>query len=120
MSNEIHEYFIRKATEWNIIDFLEECSEDDFQKKIDKYLKSLDTIVNLEQGKRKTKAEFLLRRYRESSPNLRASKKIFVKNVNLKNSVMARIRCGSCCSRLFAKYTKPCWSMYNPAWLSNV
>lgn len=60
MSNEIHEYFTRTSSEWNITDFLK-CNEEQFQRKIDKYLTSLDAIMALEQGKRKTKAEFLLR-----------------------------------------------------------
>ncbi|CAI2186862.1 16589_t:CDS:10, partial [Funneliformis geosporum] len=51
MSNEIHEYFSRTSSEWNKIDFLEECNEEQFQRKIDKYLRSLDTIMALEQGK---------------------------------------------------------------------
>ncbi|GBB99867.1 hypothetical protein RclHR1_03660014 [Rhizophagus clarus] len=68
MSSGIHEYFKRKSADWNIRDFLEECNEARFQTKIDKYLKSLDTIVAHEQGKRKVKAEFLLQRYR-APPN---------------------------------------------------
>jgi len=53
--------------DWNIVCFLEECSEGQFQKKIDKYLKSLDTIVAREQGRRKAKAKLLLKRYSEVS-----------------------------------------------------
>ncbi|CAG8666907.1 9948_t:CDS:10, partial [Acaulospora morrowiae] len=56
MSNEFQKYFTRSSIDWNIIDFLEECSEEQFQKKIDKYLRSLDTIVAREQGRRKEKA----------------------------------------------------------------
>ena len=49
MSNEIHEYFTWTLSEWNIIDFLKECNEEQFQRKIDKYLRSLDIIMALEQ-----------------------------------------------------------------------
>jgi hypothetical protein len=73
----IHEYFSRKSSEWNIIDFLEECDDDDFQKKIDKYLRSLDTIADNEQGRRREKAVFLLKRYREPNLNSKVSKKFF-------------------------------------------
>ncbi|CAB4430252.1 unnamed protein product [Rhizophagus irregularis] len=45
----------------------EECNEKQFQRKIDKYLRSLDTIVALEQEKRRTKAVFLIKRYRKAS-----------------------------------------------------
>lgn len=55
---------IRTLSEWNIT---EECNEEQFQRKIDKYLRSLDTIVALEQEKRRTKAEFLIKRYRKAS-----------------------------------------------------
>ncbi|CAG8777721.1 11256_t:CDS:2, partial [Acaulospora morrowiae] len=65
--DEIHEYFNRKFVDWNIIDFLRECKEEPFQRKIDKYLKSLETIVEREKGKRKTMAETLLQRYKEAS-----------------------------------------------------
>jgi hypothetical protein len=79
---ELHKPVIEKITELcdkvdsigNITDFLEECNEEQFQRKIDKYLRSLDTIVALEQGKRKTKAEFLIKRF------MKVSKILFVRN----------------------------------------
>ncbi|CAJ0761200.1 12457_t:CDS:1, partial [Entrophospora sp. SA101] len=67
MSNEIDEYFNRKSTEWNIFDFLGESNEEPFQRKIDRYIKSLKTIVDREEGKKKEKAKYLLQRYREAS-----------------------------------------------------
>jgi len=67
MSNEIDEYFNCKSSEWNILDYLGESKEESFQQKIDRYLKSLKTIVDCEEGKKKEKAKYLLQRYREAS-----------------------------------------------------
>ncbi|CAJ0824528.1 10845_t:CDS:10 [Entrophospora sp. SA101] len=75
MSNEIDEYFNRKSTEWNIFDFLGESNEEPFQRKIDRYIKSLKTIVDREEGKKKEKAKYLLQRYREASEMLFAEPK---------------------------------------------
>ncbi|CAG8639237.1 10276_t:CDS:2, partial [Diversispora eburnea] len=70
MSDEIHEYFNRKSSEWNISDFLGESNEEPFQRKIDRYIKSLDIIVDREEGRRKEKAEYLLQRYREATKTM--------------------------------------------------
>ncbi|CAG8736377.1 10127_t:CDS:10, partial [Cetraspora pellucida] len=52
MSNKrVHEYFKRTAKNWNIVDFLNESIEEPFKRKIDSYLKSLQTIMNSEQDK---------------------------------------------------------------------
>ncbi|CAG8653020.1 14032_t:CDS:10 [Gigaspora rosea] len=51
MSSEIHEYFNRKSSEWNISDFLRESKEEPFQRRIDRYFKSLETIIDHEEGK---------------------------------------------------------------------
>ena len=57
MSNEIDEYFNHKSSEWNIFDYLGESNEEPFQQKIDRYLKSLETIVVHEEGKKKEKVK---------------------------------------------------------------
>ncbi|CAG8673842.1 11856_t:CDS:1, partial [Gigaspora rosea] len=60
-----HTYFNQTCTEWNIINFLNECNEKPFQLKIDLYLRSLENIINCEKGKRKEKAQLLLDRYKK-------------------------------------------------------
>ncbi|CAG8496574.1 2731_t:CDS:10 [Cetraspora pellucida] len=62
----IHEYFTRAYTEWNIINFLNQCNEEPFRLKVDLYLRSLENIINCEKGKRKEKAQFLLDKYKSS------------------------------------------------------
>ncbi|CAI2193364.1 12094_t:CDS:10 [Funneliformis geosporum] len=39
-----HEYFKRDPDKWGIIGFLMECTEEPFERKIDKYVKELETI----------------------------------------------------------------------------
>jgi hypothetical protein len=60
-------YFERKYSEWNLLGFLNEYSTEPFDKCMDKYFKSLETIINLEKGKRQEKAGLLLDRYRKAS-----------------------------------------------------
>ncbi|CAG8782590.1 23009_t:CDS:2, partial [Racocetra persica] len=70
-----HEYFNRDSSEWNVLKFLNACNNiETFDKKIDCYLKSLETIANNEQEDttRQKKAQHLLNRYRS------AINKIFV------------------------------------------
>ncbi|CAI2193432.1 10576_t:CDS:2 [Funneliformis geosporum] len=62
-----YEYFDRKSSTWNIIEFLSECNLEPFQKKIDCYLKCLDTIFKSERGVRKETAEKLLDQYKLAS-----------------------------------------------------
>ncbi|CAG8659544.1 23937_t:CDS:10 [Cetraspora pellucida] len=45
----VHKYFSRKSSDWNIIDFLEECDLETYRKKIEEYLLSLETIVKMEK-----------------------------------------------------------------------
>ncbi|CAG8634137.1 11296_t:CDS:2, partial [Ambispora gerdemannii] len=42
--NQIHEFFKRKSAKWNISDFLDESNDEQFKKKIDAYIKSLENI----------------------------------------------------------------------------
>jgi len=61
----IHVYFNRKASSWNIKDFLEGCELEDISDKISIYLKSLEAIANTEEGQKCKRAKELLARYRE-------------------------------------------------------
>jgi hypothetical protein len=63
----IHEYFDSKSSDWNIIGFLKECTEESYQLKIGLYLKSLENIIKNEQGKRKEKAQLLYDKYKKAS-----------------------------------------------------
>ncbi|CAG8508596.1 13598_t:CDS:2, partial [Acaulospora colombiana] len=47
--------------------FLNECKIEPFERKIDQYLRCLNTITDNEKDKRKERAEILLRAYREAS-----------------------------------------------------
>ncbi|GBC12508.2 C2H2-type zinc finger transcription factor [Rhizophagus irregularis DAOM 181602=DAOM 197198] len=61
----IHEYFERKTSEWNIIGFLNECNIETFRRKIYCYLKSLENIANTEEGRRRNKAQQLIKNYNQ-------------------------------------------------------
>ncbi|CAG8595690.1 1477_t:CDS:2 [Paraglomus occultum] len=66
--DKIHEYFFnRKYVEWKILDFLTECEERYFKKKIDLYIKSLKNIIKSDMRKTKReKARTLLDRYKKA------------------------------------------------------
>ncbi|CAG8600442.1 2437_t:CDS:2 [Diversispora eburnea] len=85
----IHEYFERKASEWNIIDFLEECDLEPYTKKIEEYLKCLETIVNTEKDQRHEKAQELLDNYKQATKewnNERSRKQIYLHQPTIKHS----------------------------------
>ncbi|CAG8503344.1 14863_t:CDS:2, partial [Dentiscutata heterogama] len=63
----IHEYFDSKSADWNITRFLKECTEKSYQLKIGLYLKSLENIMNNEQGNRKQKAQLLYDKYKKDT-----------------------------------------------------
>ncbi|CAG8606884.1 9285_t:CDS:2, partial [Diversispora eburnea] len=63
--NQIHKFFNRKFSMWNITDFLRECEFEDLGDKTSVYVKSLETIANTSKGQRRSRAEELLARYRE-------------------------------------------------------
>ena len=65
--NAINKYFNKKHIGWCITGFLKECNEEPYQASIDDYLKSLQNIVNTDQGKRREKAQYLLDRYKKAS-----------------------------------------------------
>lgn len=58
----IHEYFDRKSADWNIMGFLDECTEKSYQLKLGLYIKSLENI-----GSRKKKAQLLYDKYKKAS-----------------------------------------------------
>jgi len=67
--NGVHKYFDRKPTKWNIREFLDECEEETFQRKIEVYLLSLETIADslkTEKGPRYDMARLLLDKYKAS------------------------------------------------------
>ncbi|CAG8711479.1 8535_t:CDS:2 [Funneliformis caledonium] len=68
----IHD-FDSKSSDWNIIAFLDECTEKSYQLKISLYLTSLENILKNEQGKRKEKARFLYDRYKKSLSRAKTS-----------------------------------------------
>ncbi|RUP47447.1 hypothetical protein BC936DRAFT_145725 [Jimgerdemannia flammicorona] len=45
------EYFDRKSFDWNILDYLDESTQNTFDRKIEVYLLSLETIADLETGR---------------------------------------------------------------------
>ncbi|CAG8774448.1 13714_t:CDS:1, partial [Ambispora leptoticha] len=52
--DKIHEYFFnRKYVEWGILDFLTECEEHYFKKKIDLYIKTLLNLICERQSEKK-------------------------------------------------------------------
>ena len=48
-----YEYFSRDPSTWGIIDFLNQCDLEPFERKIDHYIKSLDEIVTSDQASRR-------------------------------------------------------------------
>ncbi|CAG8456502.1 10196_t:CDS:2 [Cetraspora pellucida] len=58
------EYFKRDPEKWGIIGFLNECREEPFERKIDKYLKQLETIVINGRKNESRKAKKLIDKYR--------------------------------------------------------
>ncbi|CAG8564322.1 10377_t:CDS:2 [Dentiscutata erythropus] len=62
------EYFDRKSSKWNILDFLNASTDiEPFDLKIDFYIKTLERIFDHEQGSRKQRARALLDDYRKGS-----------------------------------------------------
>ncbi|RIB16673.1 hypothetical protein C2G38_2189290 [Gigaspora rosea] len=52
----IHQYFIRKFAEWNICGYLDECQIQDFNKKIEVYINSLELIAKTKKDGRADQA----------------------------------------------------------------
>lgn len=66
---QVHKYFSRKSSDWNIIDFLEECDLEPYRKKIEEYILSLEAIVKMEKDQRRENAQRLLDKYKQASLN---------------------------------------------------
>ena len=64
-NSEVHKYFERKASDWNIRGFLDECEEKHFKRKIEVYCLSLENIIKRNQEH--DKAQLLLDRYKKES-----------------------------------------------------
>ncbi|CAG8578319.1 15975_t:CDS:2, partial [Acaulospora morrowiae] len=69
VKKQIHGYFKRKSSEWNILDFLKECDLEPCTLKLEEYILSLKTISNTEEGQRHEKAQELLNNYMQASLN---------------------------------------------------
>ncbi|CAG8473725.1 6931_t:CDS:2, partial [Paraglomus occultum] len=80
--HKLQKYFRQKSSDWNIIGFLNACKIELVEQKIECYLLCLEKIANNEKGCRATKAQELLKRYREASIFL-----YFWKNINGNNGV---------------------------------
>ena len=65
----MNEYFKRTSKDWNILGFLNECNIEPLDRKLDCYTKSLEAIVNREEGDRKERAQLLLNKYKKASVN---------------------------------------------------
>ncbi|CAB5387929.1 unnamed protein product [Rhizophagus irregularis] len=65
----IMNYFTKKHLSWDVIDFLEKCDLEPFDKKVNQYIRCLDFIAGDkdEQVCRRRKADALLKRYRNGS-----------------------------------------------------
>ncbi|RUP49786.1 hypothetical protein BC936DRAFT_141507 [Jimgerdemannia flammicorona] len=62
-----HKYFKKKSLDWNIIDFLNSCGIEPFERKIECYLSCLKAISRNGKGCRSDKAQQLLNRYMKAS-----------------------------------------------------
>ncbi|KAF0407558.1 hypothetical protein F8M41_008747 [Gigaspora margarita] len=70
------EYFKRDPENWGIISFLKSCSEEPFERMIDKYLKQLETIVVNGRRCESEKAQLLINKYRKDpKPDFKKARK---------------------------------------------
>ncbi|CAI2191189.1 5609_t:CDS:10 [Funneliformis geosporum] len=61
-----HEYFKKRASDWNITGFLNVCELESFQQIIECYLTSLDSIIKTESGHKREKAQILYDKYKKA------------------------------------------------------
>ncbi|PKY60594.1 hypothetical protein RhiirA4_484473 [Rhizophagus irregularis] len=61
-----HEYFKKRASDWNIIGFLNTCELESFQQIIENYLSSLESIIKTESSHKREKAQFLYDKYKKA------------------------------------------------------
>jgi hypothetical protein len=98
--SQIHEYFKRPSSGWNITEFLEDCDLELFDRKIESYITSLEAIANMGKGKKHDKAQLLLNNYR-------VVRVFFVGNAGI--SGVARFFENSYHSRLRVEPQSQCW-----------
>ncbi|RHZ50423.1 hypothetical protein Glove_499g18 [Diversispora epigaea] len=55
-----HKYFDKKTSEWDILDFLNECEEEQFGLKIHQCITSLEKIVSFKQSSKGVREGTLL------------------------------------------------------------
>ncbi|CAB4423380.1 unnamed protein product [Rhizophagus irregularis] len=64
----VHEYFERKPSAWDILDFLDEYDQEPVSQRIGFYLTSLETIINTEEdNSRRKRAQQLYNNYKQGS-----------------------------------------------------
>ncbi|CAG8658700.1 12762_t:CDS:2, partial [Cetraspora pellucida] len=59
--------YFEQESKWNILGFLDECVLEPLERKIECYIKCLETIADTEEGQRREQAKQLLHRYRSGS-----------------------------------------------------
>ncbi|CAG8780847.1 1907_t:CDS:10, partial [Dentiscutata erythropus] len=78
-----HKYF-EQESKWNILGFLDECVLEPLERKIECYIKCLETIADTEEGQRREQAKQLLHRYRSGSrPDYQIAKNDRNSSINL-------------------------------------
>ncbi|GES81485.1 hypothetical protein GLOIN_2v1495160 [Rhizophagus clarus] len=71
-------------SKWNITEFLEVCDLELFDRKIESYIASLEAIANMEEGKKRKKAQLLLDNYKEQGKRPDFTKKNHDDNKTIK------------------------------------
>ncbi|CAG8785860.1 3840_t:CDS:2, partial [Cetraspora pellucida] len=79
----VHKYFERKASEWNIVGFLNECEIEPFERKIESYITSLEHIANNEKNRWREVAQSLIDKYKKRVEGQRSHNHIHLRgNIN--------------------------------------
>src|SRR5687767_2966826 len=65
--HQIHQYFKRKTSNWNILGFLAACNPKPFDRRTECYVLCLEAIVAHEKGCRHDKAQLLFNLYKQAS-----------------------------------------------------
>ncbi|CAJ0766627.1 3501_t:CDS:2, partial [Entrophospora sp. SA101] len=66
------------CADWNILDFLEECSIEEYKKKVEAYLTSLEIIANTKKDIRSEQAQELLDKYKKANTLLLHKQRVMV------------------------------------------
>ncbi|CAB4445458.1 unnamed protein product [Rhizophagus irregularis] len=92
--HEYYEYFKKNPTNWNFIDFLNECDTEPFDAKVDKYTKGLEKIANNQQGERTERAQLLLNCFKKGPDRKKANdweKKRSQRQINIHQSIKGNL-----------------------------